>query len=234
MLFAYTRVATLPDETCIFATFTSKSLRVTVLGTAYSISEYGELLGWLASALYPPHPSSVPYRTPFVTGSAGNIGASQPLNILGHGQPGAVCFDIVILEHESNLTATGINYWPGLLDRYCSFVKGFPTASREHPGLELSLDLLFDLADATDITFQNEHVLIKGEKRSFVVAELADHTFIWHELHDSGEATSRSLKFKTDTSHTISLSELRTQRHIFRHCNPVRTFQAGKCRAACS
>ena len=109
-----------------------------------------------------------------------------------------------------------------------SIVLGYPIACRptleSGLGLEIPLDILIALADASSITSFNDKALIKGYSTMLIPVRQVDNMIIWHLLYNEDGSRISYIDCRVaDLTHIDPLN-LETCRHILGWCSRARSF----------
>jgi hypothetical protein len=214
----------LRDQTEIVPKHCGDYLVVDVTGLAYSISECGELLGWLAAALQPQASTAV-----HIT----------PLLRLDH-DPSRMSPNVDFEIHVVNCSS-GVQIWPGndwssIIDHFANSsrtVKGYPIPRR--PGLLAGLEVtpsLF-LKALPDLSRENGFTRVNGPKFSLEQLAIVDDVFYWHEAREESELQCAGHSIKQDISKdrasNLNYVDLKAGRYIVYDCETiVHSGQEGK------
>ncbi|KAM0250769.1 hypothetical protein ACHAP5_001986 [Fusarium lateritium] len=204
--------------------FDRPSLDFTVTGGQYIVSEVGEQIAWLASALQTPsgdfegYVESFPHISNLNVYSAArdgkkvaNIRASCAFRIdwgqmVGEGVPVGLC-------------------WKQL---FCFpvLVRGYPILRRSvpKPGLEISLPLAASVIGSDQVVQLDDRLLIKGFNMLMIATLVATDLMVWHLLvsEKGGQRISymdpRLDGISANTSDAIPLHRISGKRHIIGWC----------------
>ncbi|PGH14217.1 hypothetical protein AJ79_03190 [Helicocarpus griseus UAMH5409] len=215
----------LPDNTELQASIDNTVVLIEVLGNRVCVAEIGEQLAWLGAAL-----TSAQYESGVV--------CCTPYIDHWHRQPDkSLTLD---LKFKQRKASTGIlspngQCWHNVF-RNPTVVKGYPIRRRADAGtgLEMSLDIMADLAQAKRITQFKEKSLIKGFSTMLVPTKFEDGVINWHLLYHRDGSQISYLENSGPYVPGISVSAIsNARRHILGWCSEVK-YNAGAADAAYS
>lgn len=218
----------MPEHVFILGNFEVRcnlpSLCITVTGGQYLVSEVGEQIAWLVSALHavPLSPESFAMRFPSILDLAvhspsrkgkrvGNIRASCTFRI-NRRQPTV-----------ENVPLGGC--WKQLL--YLPvLVRGYPILQRSVPksGLEISLGFAASIMGSNQVVQLDDRLLIKGFNMLMIVTLVAADIMVWHLFVSEKDGQrisymdSRLDGIDAKTSDAVSLHHIAGKRHIVGWC----------------
>lgn len=198
---------------------------ISVTGCLSFVSEIGEQIGWLASAL---RASPVIQGTIACTPRIGDFQmtiqdeGTQKLMVVGSCN---LTFD---LEPAQTDNQTSGSCW-GRLCCNAMLVHGYPIARRSEPnkGLEISLGNMAAIVGSNQIVHWNGRVIMKGFSMLLIATLAATDIVVWHLLvsEQAGERISyidpRLDTLGIETSKEISLRMLEPSRHVIGWCSKV-------------
>lgn len=201
------------------------SCSISVTGCLSFVSEIGEQIGWLASAL---RASPVVQGTLACTPHIGDFQmtiqdeGTQKLMVVGSCN---LAFD---LEPAQTDNQTSGSCW-GRLCCNAMLVHGYPIARRSEPntGLEISLGNMATIVGSNQIVHWNGRVIMKGFSMLLIATLAATDIIVWHLLvsEKAGERISyidpRLDKLGIEPSKEISLRMLEPSRHVIGWCSKV-------------
>lgn len=157
-----------------------------VLGSAYTIAEVGEQLGWLVAALQKSEsPSSISFSKPQIlvlphpedSGSSSNEGSGRNYS----------CTLGCITEQVPSTDLGDGRCWHRLFNNPV-IVECYPVPPRLgiglSTGLEIPLNILIALADTPVFTTFDSKSLLKGYSSMLVPTKQVDNIIIWHFIQD--------------------------------------------------
>ncbi|KAJ5100555.1 hypothetical protein N7456_006607 [Penicillium angulare] len=220
----------LPDGTKLAAwlhssdTSMEQNLQIETIGSAYSVTEVGELLSWLGSAL----------RT------------SPYLDQIAYCRPRVSRFQTIVHNHENSkhqyaaeITAeisctiekkkapSGINgdCWHGLF-RNCVVVEGYPIPRRTEDdaanGLEIPLGMMASLAQAKYVNTFLGTPILKGFSSMLVPTGVHDNAISWHLVHNKNGDRISYLDSTVTPAKGLVAGRLSQTRHILGWCSDAR------------
>ena len=140
------------------------------------MADIGEQLAWLGAACRAsPQKDKIAFCTPQITTIKGLIPKFR------------LDFITSNLEDDSYLDENG-SCWHSLF-RNAIIVKGFPILARPHDekGLEIPLNVMAGLADASHATAFDGCLVIKGYSTMFVPTERNGDSVLWHFLYENNQ-----------------------------------------------
>jgi hypothetical protein len=166
-----------------------KTLTLEASGTAYSMVEIGEQLGWLITALRSsPDKSRIAVFYPTIERFQRGADPSQPLSC-----------DIItsFVGYEGTLVSPDLRNgecWHKMF-RNPVVVWGYPILRRQElvagTGLEIPLNMLVALTDASGLSEFDGKTFIKGYSAMLIPTKQVDDLILWHLLfNDDGERIS--------------------------------------------
>jgi hypothetical protein len=166
----------LPDNTRIAATCAGQTLTLDASGTAYSMAEIGEQLGWVISALRSSeNESGISLFCPAVERFHRRDDQSQRFH----------CHISTSYMGEAPARPQVPNgeCWHTMF-RNPSVVWGYPIPRRQEletgTGLEIPLDMLVALTDASGVSEFDNKTFIKGYSALLVPTKQVDGVILWH------------------------------------------------------
>ncbi|KIL85182.1 hypothetical protein FAVG1_11611 [Fusarium avenaceum] len=219
----------LPTGAQLMLSFRSpSSCSISVTGCLAFVSEIGEQIGWLASAL---RASPVVQGTLACTPHIGDFQmtiedeGTQKLMVVGSCN---LTFD---LEPAQTSNPTSGSCWGGLCCN-AMLVHGYPIARRSEPntGLEMSLGNMATIVGSNQIVHWNGRVIMKGFSMLLIATLAATDIIVWHLLvsEKAGERISyidpRLDTLGIEPSKEISLRMLEPSRHVIGWCSKVTDF----------
>jgi hypothetical protein len=219
----------LPDNTLLTSlALEAPNFVVIVNGTADSVGEIAEILGWLVTAFASsPMDRGITYYKPVIS----QLPKNQPRRELG--SPGASVFEFCIrcdiYPSDDNSTQRNGQCWHDLFHNPV-VVYGYPILRRpqSQPGLEIPLNVMAALLNEEQInTFQNR-LHIKGFNAMLVPTKRFDGLLLWHFLlNEDGSYISYLDSKPVQTEKIIRLVDLGTHRHMVGWCSNA-TYYAGE------
>ncbi len=144
-------------------------------GTEPAIAEIGQQMAWLGAAL---RSSPSDYR----------IGYSKPLATFSSGLVATFKFSFEVTELEPEAQQRNGSCWRSLF-RNPVIVEGYPILARENgeKGLEIPLNVMAGLSQASWVTNFNGGLVIKGYSTMFCPTQRIKDSVLWHYLfnHDA-------------------------------------------------
>lgn len=213
---------TLPDNTNLSAWFRQSKLMIEVVGTHSSITEIGEQLGWLGSAIRTSgtelgivscYPVIQVYQEP-ITDSKSEPFLENRCRITFHSQ-----------EMAKSAETTNGQCWHNMF-RHPVVVHGYPIPRRTEfdSGLELPLSMMAGLARTRYInTFENK-LVIKGFSTMLFPTRRSGDVLIWHLLYneDGGHISYQNLS--SYHVEAVSIQDLENLRHVVGWCAEAKYF----------
>lgn len=225
------QIGTLPDGTHLLATITTdgKLVSIDVNGSIYTIAEIGEILAWLSTALSQPAEDELVssrypayHMSPF---DSPTIHPFQPPTSLlicrwGFGEDGTV----------AKSAPNPGKCWTHL---FCNpiLVKGYPIPRRPEigKGLEMSLQMMAQLACARKITNISGTFVLKGFSTMVIPTRRYQDITYWHVVfNEDGSHISYSdgivkevLRFYPKG---LSVTDVQNSRHVVGWSTNVRNF----------
>lgn len=201
---------------------------IDVTGSAYSIAEVGEQLGWLVAALQP-------------SASTTAISASRPRIVslversvvsLSENVAGSYVCKLGCVTDELPLDGPGARQngqcWYDLFNNPV-IVSHYPIPQRsdleKSIGLEIPLDILIALAETPVFTSFGQNTLMKGYSTMLVPVREVDNIIVWHFIYEESDARLSFLDSKLSelsSIHPIAVDDHRT-RHIVGWCSNARS-----------
>lgn len=194
-------------------------LTVKVWGTVHSIIETAEQIGWLVAAI-----RSSPYETglaccyPFIQDFQAAPG------------PGLKAFNfnigvaLSVLDRQSE--SENGHCWRQAFNNLIA-VRGYPILRRGElegaKGLEMSLDILLALVDASTVTTFNGKPVIKGFSAILVPTMQVDDTIVWHLLCNEDGSRISYLDRRLHGLRHINPTEISISRHVLGWCSRAET-----------
>lgn len=201
---------------------------ITVSGSLYFVSEIGEQIGWLASALRPSLGAQGALAcTPLVQDLQVHIqdGETQETTIVGSL---TMAFDFQ--NSEAGNSASG--YCWGQLFSNPILVRGYPILRRSLPntGLEISLNIMSTIVGSKQVVQWGERVFMKGFNMLMIATLAAADVIVWHLLvSDKPDERISYIDKRLDsigveTSQGIHLRMLEARRHVIGWCSKATDF----------
>ncbi|KAK4069275.1 hypothetical protein Trihar35433_5854 [Trichoderma harzianum] len=189
--FRYSSTYTYADRTKIKVSIGKNTIRVEAIGTAYSIAEIGEQLGWLATTLWSaPNDSEFRFRHPEIAYC--HVEAFQSSRDDEDEFQKAFRCRLEISQDEIMPNAPNNNgqCWHPLFNNPV-IVKGYPISPRGSfllgAGLELPFDVLITLAYTQYLTIFGNKTVAKGFSTALIPTMIHDDIIYWHFLfNESG------------------------------------------------
>ncbi|KAF7550856.1 hypothetical protein G7Z17_g5427 [Cylindrodendrum hubeiense] len=202
---------------------TPSSCSITVTGGHYLVSEIGEQIGWLASAVQ---------SSPDIQGASACTPRVQHIKMAVHDQetPAMTITGSCTLIFQSEIVSADSSS-PGFCwDRlFCNpvLVCGYPILRRPKPGtgLEMPLSSLALITGSEQVVKWGEDILMKGFNMLMIATLAMADIIVWHLVisQSSGERVSyidpRLKAIGKGDSEGISLQKLKTKRHIIGWCS---------------
>lgn len=210
---ANTCVVERPSQLILQASIETAIVTVKVSGSPYFVAEIGEQLAWMSAAL---RPSLGDQKAVYYT--------HQPyVDSILPNPSGDLCFDCSIKyraeSHDlSSLTHIG-QCWHRMFNQPV-VVQGFPVLRRPETstGLELPLNMMTALVEATFINLFNGNVFIKGFSMMLVPTKRSDDLIVWHCICTETPGSHISY-LDCDVDHVeVSLMDLENYRHVVGWC----------------
>ena len=192
---------------------------VEACGTAESVAEIGEQLGWLGTALRSSkYDLGVGYCRPLV-----HLEDTPSLKIGTHCKIGFSFQERGIYPEPSNGQC-----WHNLF-RNPVVVQGFPIPLRSEieTGLEIPLHIMAGLAQSQRVNTFDGKVLIKGFSTMLVLIKKSADLIIWHLLYNKDGNRISYLDNTVTHGETASVSDVEKARHVLGWCSEVK-YYAGK------
>lgn len=175
-----------PDDTVLFAQVKDARFLVHVIGNRDSITEIGEQLAWLVSALRTVDDTGMSLCTPVIRNATSDQATQlRPPTI----STVLVSFlvDVVIDTLSPPETSAG-KCWHDLFINP-TLVNGYPIRPRPKKctpnlGLEISLDNMCFLARARRITVLAGKLFLRGLRAMLFPTETFDGMIVWHMIYD--------------------------------------------------
>jgi hypothetical protein len=161
------------DGTIIRLVLNDHSVTINATGTEYSLVELGEQLAWLGSALQSsPSEEKMAYST-------------ANIKTLNSSPTPHFCLDFLTEGPKVDEFGQFINgnCWQPLFKNPV-IVKGYPILARDHGerGLEIPLNMMASLGDASRTTVFDRSLVIKGFCTLFVPTKRIKNSVLWHFL----------------------------------------------------
>jgi len=192
-------------------------LSVETSGTAYSVAEIGELLGWLAAAL---RSSSA---EPEMVSCIPAIRRFEPRN---HAPRVFECDMDLAMEtiSRSDKPQNG-HCWHDIFSGPV-LVRGYPIPRRETlaagSGLEIPLDMLMALVDASCIAEFDNRTFIKGYSALLIPTKQVEDVIIWHLLFNEDGSRISYTDSRIADVEPVNPVGIKAARHILGWCSKVR------------
>ncbi|KAJ5100618.1 purine and uridine phosphorylase [Penicillium angulare] len=210
--------STLPDNTKLTAWTHEGTFRVEVTGIEDSITEIGEQLAWIGSAIrLSPHDSKISYCTPFVSSASvedtPNLPAESPSIVRSSC---VIDFKFSDDEQKRHPSLPG-QCWHGLF-RNAVVVMGFPIPhrSRQGTGPEISLYLMIYLLQTDRLNPSQDGIFINGFSSLLALTEYIrdKNEILWHLFY---KADGSRISYWDDIkgpAPDVVLADLGTSRHF--------------------
>jgi len=158
------------DKTRITFEVNDSIVLVAVKGTEPAIAEIGQQLAWMGAA-FRSSPSN--YRMAY----------SKPLATFSSGLIATFTFSFQVTELEPETPQRNGSCWRSLF-RNPIIVEGYPILARENgeKGLEIPLNLMAGLSQASRVTSFNGGLVIKGYSTMFCPTQRIKDSVLWHYL----------------------------------------------------
>lgn len=198
---------------------------ISVTGSPYSVSEIGEQIGWLSSALQ----SSSGHHGPVACTPSVNDLQMHVQDEGSHGQMvvGSCNLSLNLETTETPEPSSGF-CWGRL---FCDpvLVRGYPILRRTQPntGLEMSLANMAAIVGSQQVVQWNERIIIKGFNMLMIATLAAADIIVWHLLiSEQPEERISYIDPRLDTldngaTKGISLRMLEERRHVIGWCSKV-------------
>jgi hypothetical protein len=221
----YFILGTLPDNTKLAAWVDDAKFMVEALGTADSIAEVGEQLGWLGAALRSSNDDhGVKFYYPSIRlGESLNTLSMIPSQAKNFGK---ICFSRQ--EQEEHTEPSNGQCWHNMF-RNPVVVQGYPILRRCEwdTGLEIPLNIMAGLARTQSVNIFNRNLFIKGFSTMLTPTKRVGDLLIWHLLYNKDGSRISYLDSKLDQVNNFSMFELENTRHVLGWCSDVK-YRAGK------
>jgi hypothetical protein len=215
-------------------------LEITVTGTAYSVAEVGEILGWIGAALSSSKvDGTIDYQgTPICDIVPKDIGGE-----------GLLRWEAELKTHSDLLSSREIpvvsrlpgQCWTRLFGNP-ALVEGYriPRRDEANTGMEAPLHIMAQLVNSRKVSVFGGRILIKGYSAILVpTRKTADHIF-WHLVSNEDLDFKQNYILYSDTRvaallhhypPNLTLSDLETSRHVLGWCGEVKnsTGKSGLC-----
>lgn len=213
-----------------------------VQGTESSVVEVAEQLAWLGAALCTsPYEHGIAVCTPFISSTPRTTSPKIDEEDHDSGKqtqlPTAkACFKLSFSFHPLALDAKDSNgqCWQNLFLNPV-LVEGFPITRRPEgvKGLELSLDVMATLLQASHVTLFGATPIIKGFSALVALTEVREGIMLWHLVFNEDKTQrisyndSRIHRIQDPKDEQISNLQLESSRHILGWCSHAK-FLTGK------
>jgi hypothetical protein len=150
---------------------------VEATGVMTTLAEIGEQFAWLGAACQASPKDEMAYSTAQIT---------SPLDWNNFFRLG---FSKQDLEFDERGLKQNGSCWHSLF-RNPVLVKGFPILARKHneKGLEIPLNMMAGLGEATRATNFDSSLVIKGFSTMFVTTGRTDNSLLWHFLYEKNQS----------------------------------------------
>ncbi|TVY48628.1 hypothetical protein LOCC1_G003111 [Lachnellula occidentalis] len=198
----------------------SPSVTVVVTGTAPAIAEIGQQLAWLGAALRgAPYTDTMAYCAPKI-----GISPGSPLNF-------QLSFQVDNFEQIPPGEVPNGSCWRRLF-RNPIVVRGSPILARSggERGLEIPLNMMAGLGQATRVTNFDGGLIIKGSSSMFYPTQRIQNSVLWHFLvNENGERMSYlSAEGYRASIHDIDATCLERSRNFLGWASSVEIHAGGK------
>jgi hypothetical protein len=166
---------------------------VRVVGTEIALAEIGEQFAWLGAACQASPKDEMVYSTAQITSTRQNQHIDLSIDFLIHD----------LESDERGLKQNG-SCWHSLF-RNPVLVKGFPILARKHKeqGLEIPLNMMAGLGEATRATIFDGSLVIKGFSTIFVPTGRTENSVLWHLLHEQNQSRISYLCARDHSSNQV-------------------------------
>jgi hypothetical protein len=200
--------------------FHQNKLELEVLGTIHSIAEIGQQLGWLISALRSsPDDKQMSIFWP-------TIDVIQCLNAAARYQC-EIKTEQRQLPNEAPKQSSNGRCWEPIF-RNPGIVSGYPIRRRPQDlsatGLELPLDMMSALADASYLTTIDNRTLLKGFSSMLVPTQQSGGVIFWHLVFNKNGDRVSYFDDRLQKIKPISTEDVRESRHVLGWCSRVSNF----------
>lgn len=225
-----TRTDELFDGTKLAITLKDSTVVVDVTGVEPAIVEIGEQFAWLGAALRTSNCDWIADSNALIEVIKGTGGQRTHISHIP-----TVHFTMDYQVKKLALTDRGPiqtgSCWH-LLFKNPVIARGFPIPARTHgeQGLEIPLNIMAGLAEATRITNFDDSLVMKGFSTMLVLTRLAQGSLIWHFLcYEDGRRIPYMCALETQhvPASSIDLASLKHCRHFLGWASDV-TRLAGK------
>jgi hypothetical protein len=211
------------DGTVLWLVVNNYTVSIDATGTECSLVELGEQLAWLGSAL---RSSPSEEKMAYSTANIRTLNSSLTPHFF-------LEFRIEDLKADEIDQLSNGNCWQPLFKNPV-VVKGYPILTRDHGerGLEIPLDMMASLGDASRTTVFDRSIVIKGFCTLFVMTKRIENSVLWHFLfNQDGSRISYSDASVHCLDHApveaSDISCLGSKRHFLGWASSV-VMQAGK------
>ncbi|KAK3374364.1 hypothetical protein B0T24DRAFT_577334 [Lasiosphaeria ovina] len=205
------------------------NLEIAVKGSAYTIAEVGEILGWINTALGASRADgTIDCHSPFC-----KLQIAAPFTEASESPWGAM----LVMELSSVISVGRIEEvstlpgqcWTGLFGSP-TLVQGYRIPRRDEPGtgMEVPLIILAQLVNTRKISIFGGRILIKGYSAILVPTRKSDGFVFWHlvsnDSADGGHISYSDLRVMDLLRvypESLTMSDLETSRHILGWCGDV-------------
>jgi hypothetical protein len=193
-------IVSLPENSWLQITLNVTNILVSASAPDPALADIGEILAWLVGAIREaPRQHEMSYSTPRITSKL----SSRPSFVLD------TVFTNLRLDRNSWGGQPNGTCWHKFV-RNPVIVKGFPIPRRQNgeKGLEIRLELLSALGNASRITTFGQGLIIKGHSTMFVPIKRTNKSTIWHFLFNKDETRISYLDADKHCSDRLSLEDL--------------------------
>ncbi len=217
-------------EPFISASYRHGKFLVSASGIPYSVAEVGELLAWIAASLRSSPSKRRALSCYPVVSFVLKSGAQAPDTSTDEAEMTGLC-KIGVQFQTLNKNVSDGSSGSCWLDSFRNpvVVEGYPIPrrSRAGSGLEVSIDIIASLANATYLVNFCGRTVLKGFSTMLVVTEVIGSIVFWHLFYNedrayiSYEDTRIPRIQKSEGSQTLHQATLATSRHILGWCKEV-------------
>ncbi|CAN9258661.1 unnamed protein product [Alternaria alternata] len=195
------------DGTELIVSFQPSTVLVQTHGTRAALAELCEQLAWLGSTFRSAPTSTEPclvcprIEKSLVETAQGSLSVWLILS-----------FATFPATRELSAKESNSECWHKLF-RNPTIVKGFPIEPRKHGerGLEISIDLLYTLAETRYATRYEHTLLLKGHCTLLVPTQRAGSSFVWHLLCSKDGKRIPYYKYRQQCTDWLHLNDLEVQ-----------------------
>ncbi|OQV01785.1 hypothetical protein CLAIMM_07079 [Cladophialophora immunda] len=225
---------TLPDGTELTVWMAESTFKVKAIGSSDAVIEVGQQFGWLGAALrLSPVETGLSYCSPVITEPRMSHGQQPTSTVLPYAE--LYCKISFKIEECSDLGSVANGQcWHNLLGS-SNIVRGYPIRHRAMPGtgLEVPLDIMAELAQASRATMFRGHIFIKGFSTILVPTKHVGDLIVWHLLFNQNGShisftDSRVRELPGAHVDNVSFHDLEICRHIVGWCPSVKNLTGSR------